>query len=341
MPLPASPDRKKQLQEFLQKSQERRGELKDSLAEKAAIRQEIQQKQVAHAKQEIAKEDAGELQKKEAMKEWKVQQKEQKKEIAEMIAKKEAEQEELKQRREAEAKRVKQQKEYMRTLRWSRAMQAAKERRKKIAKQERDDMVKKAEHTFRVGTEETTAAYKEKSRDIIQEAKGDREGTIGKEEQLLHQIAVDTKEAKAKLFKKEVTEQEAWQRQIEQKKSILRRIKDTLLRKRTEQEIERTEQQLQTKHTKKYNKLRSDLEVQHQTRIAEVKKRFKQEREVMSADEREELEAAHLEAWEKKTELNHEFSAIHEQANKREKEVLTMDLGEAFGLEIEEVGDED
>lgn len=338
---PEEQDRKKKLQEFLDKSQSKRTELQSAMQKKAAERQELQQKQQVHAKAEIAKEEQQAVAKKEAMEHWKEQQKEQKKEIAEMIAAKEAEQERLKKKREAEKERIKQQKEYMRTLRWSRAMSAAKEKRKKVAKQAKDAILDDAEHDYRRDTGKVAISLKEQTIQIQNEAKQKRENTLSTQEQKLHDISLDARDARAKLFKKERTERANWEAEINRKKLQIRQVKDPAMRRQLEQEVERQHKKLESIHIKKYNKLQADIEVDRERRMAEAKRDAKKSREKISQQERQTLEQQKQDAWHEKIDLMTQFSKEKERAHKKEQEVLTMDLDEAFGLEIEEVGDED
>lgn len=334
-------DRKQKLQEFLEASKGKRQELQSNLTQKAEQRAEIAQKQMVFAKQEVAKEDALKEQKVQQLQAWKQQQIEQKKAVAAMLAAKKAEADRLQFNKDAEAQKIKDQKKYMRTLRWGRVMQAAKEKRKKVAKDTKDALLQDAEQDFRRDSEVIAAGQADQVKEIKNVAIKEREGTLGTEAQILHQIAVDTRDAQTKLFKQEQNEQNLLTQQFEQKKQQIRRIPDKSLQQRTLAELERNEKQQQSIHDKKYNKLKNEIEIERQQRITTAKRTAHKTREHVSEQERQNMEAARIVAWKQKMEITSKLSADVEEAHKRELEILHSDLDEAFGINTEEeVGDD-
>lgn len=327
----AKQQRKKDFDAFLEKSAERREEMKQDLLDKAEQRQAEDtaraERQKAGAKEEEKKEEK----QKEALAEWRKQEKERKKEVEEMKKRKEREMALLAEKQKVKEEEEKKHKEYMQNLEWAAAIDRLRRKRKQEAEETKLDLIHKAERTAK---EHKDQIHRE---DMSRRSKAEKEGRSERGDIESHtlkkfkEIDDDINQRKAKLFAKQQTEASQMDLEWRRKRAVLKAIKDPSLLIRMRDEIERNEEQAKRKLQKKYQDLTTALEVERTKRIDETKLNMKHAQEESSAMERDKKTQSRHRAERERLETDIQLQHDMKNAEKRGQEVM--------GMSSEEVAD--
>jgi hypothetical protein len=162
----------------------------------------------------------------------------------------------------------------------------------------------------------------------VQEGRHERGGIEIEEKQLYSDIDNDISERKTKLFAKEQMELSKIENEMRRKRSVLRSIQDPSLRKRTEDEIDRLEKSKKSRATAKYNKLRTELEVERTKQRDDIRVHAKKGRDKSVHEEQDTKSKTKTQASQQRLEADIELSHKKKEAIALEKQILEMNFEE-------------